>query len=165
MAQAVAMKQNGVVSFILLLSCFGPAAANNVEEGWLTRMLEANRLDREGRYSEAQGLYLAALAEAEKSGPTGSRLAQSLNNLGAHYFHSGQYADAEPLYLRALEAWKAVRPEAPRDVALTMNNLAALYRMQGRLKEAEPLYLDSLHLMGHASGAGSLDVAVGLHNV
>ena len=46
--------------------------------------------------------------EAQKSGSQG-RLAQSLNNLAAHYFHCGKYADAEPLYRNALEAWKAIR--------------------------------------------------------
>ena len=103
------MKQNRVVSFILLLTGAGWAA--------------------------------------------GAELARSLNNLGAQYFHSGRYADAEPLYRRALEAWKNARPESPRDVALTLNNLGALYRAQGRYREAEPLYLESLRLLGEASGA------------
>ena len=48
-------------------------------------MREANRLDREGYYGEAQSLYLAALRDAEKFGASDRRLAESLNNLATLY--------------------------------------------------------------------------------
>src|SRR5580704_7224879 len=129
----------------LLICCVTLAFAGQAD--WQKRMLEANRLDREGRYSEAQDLYVASLDEAEKSGATGRWLAESLNNLGAHYFLCGNYTQAEPLYRRALEAWKAGGPGLERDLAFTMNNLAALYRALARYAEAEPLYAAALPLL------------------
>src|SRR5437660_1569800 len=102
------MKQSRYFPLILLLSCASLAATD--QAGWQARMQEANRLDREGRYGEARSLYLAALGEAENSGSPYRRLGESLNNLAAHYFHCGKYADAEPLYRRALQAWKSVVP-------------------------------------------------------
>jgi len=126
----------------LLIYCASLAFAGQAD--WQKRMLEANRLDREGRYSEAHKLYIASLDEAEKSGATGRWLAESLNNLSAHYFLCGNYAQAEPLYRRALAAWKAGGKELERDLAFTMNNLAALYRALGRYAEAEPLYAAGL---------------------
>src|SRR5882672_11504438 len=123
---------------ILVFGCFANSASAAAED-WQERMREANRLDREGRYAEAQKLYLAALEEAEKSGPADPRLAESLNNLAAHYFHTGKYAQAEPVYRRAIASWKTSRGDANRDLALTMNNLAALYRAQGRYSLAAPL--------------------------
>src|SRR6185369_1103821 len=105
---------------IILLLC-GVSFAATDQAVWRERMQEANLLDREGRYSESRILYLAALDEAEKSGTADRRLAESLNNLAAHYFHCGKYAQAEPLYLRALNLWKSLGPER-RDLAVTMNN-------------------------------------------
>src|SRR5438552_1688330 len=133
------MKQNTIIPLILLLYGAGPAATG--QTAWQTRMQEANLLDREGRYGEARTVYLAALDEAEKFGSSDRRLAESLNNLAAHYFHCGKYAQAEPLYRRALDLWKGLGSAERRDLAITMNNLAALYRVQSRYSEAEPLYL------------------------
>src|SRR5450755_4012245 len=115
----------------LLMFCYATFVYAG-QPDWQARMLEANRLDSEGRYSEAENLYAAALREAQKSPGPDRRLAESLNNLAAHYFHCGKYAEAEPLYLRSLEAWKAVGAEARRDLASTMNNLAVLYRAEAR---------------------------------
>ena len=71
-------------------------------------------------------------------------MATSLNNLAALYKEQGRYADAEPLYKRALAIdEKAVGPDHP-DVATSLNNLAALYKEQGRYADAEPLYKRAL---------------------
>jgi tetratricopeptide (TPR) repeat protein len=45
-------------------------------------------------------------------GPEHPNVATSLNNLAALYKAQGRYAEAEPLYRRALEIWeKALGPE------------------------------------------------------
>jgi tetratricopeptide (TPR) repeat protein len=62
-----------------------------------------------------------------------------LNNLGDLYNDQGQYAQAEPLFERALTInEKALGPDHP-DVATSLENLAALYRVTKRDKEAETL--------------------------
>ena len=72
------------------------------------------------------------------------RCRPSLNNLADLYHTQGRYAEAEPLYQRALAIREqALGPDHP-DVALSLNNLAALYRAQGRYAEAEPLYQRAL---------------------
>ena len=56
----------------------------------------------------------------------------------------GRYADADPLYNRALaNREKALGPDHP-DVAQSVNNLADLYSAQGRYADAEPLYKRAL---------------------
>ncbi len=51
----------------------------------------------------------------------------------------GKYADAEPLYKRALAIWeKALGPEHPH-VATSLENYAALLRKTGRGNEAAKL--------------------------
>ena len=71
-------------------------------------------------------------------------LAATLNNLAERYKEEGRYADAEPLYKRALAIReKALGPDHP-DVAQSLNNLADLYSAQGRYADAEPLYKRAL---------------------
>ena len=66
-------------------------------------------------------------------------LRQSLNNLAVLYKIQGRFADAEPLYKRALAIKeKAFGPDHP-DVAISLSNLAELYRVQGRYADAAPL--------------------------
>ena len=71
-------------------------------------------------------------------------LAATLNNQAELYKEEGRYAEAEPLYKRALAIWKkALGPDHP-DFAQSLNNLAGLYLAQGRYADAEPLYKRAL---------------------
>ncbi len=64
-------------------------------------------------------------------------MATSLNNLAELYPAQGRYAEAEPLYQRALAiSEKALGPEHP-DVAQSLENYAALLRQTARANEAE----------------------------
>ncbi len=63
--------------------------------------------------------------------------ATGLNNLANLYQAQGHYAEAEPLYQRALAIReKALGPEHP-DVATSLENYAALLRETARADEAE----------------------------
>ena len=71
-------------------------------------------------------------------------LAATLNNQAERYKEEGRYADAKPLYKRALAIrQEALGPDHP-DVAQSLNNLADLYSAQGRHADAEPLYKRAL---------------------
>ena len=61
-------------------------------------------------------------------GPDHPQVALGLNNLARLYRARGKYAEAEPLYKRALAInEKALGSDHP-DLATTLNNLAELYR-------------------------------------
>ncbi len=63
-------------------------------------------------------------------------MATSLNNLARHYREQGRYAEAEPLYQRALAiVEKALGSEHP-SVATSLENYAALLWKTGRNAEA-----------------------------
>jgi len=69
-------------------------------------------------------------------GPEHPNVANLLNNLALLYDEQGKYAEAEPLYQRALKIdEKALGPEHPT-VALYAGNLAATLRKLGRDSEA-----------------------------
>jgi len=94
----------------------------------------------------------------------GGSVAKSLNNLAALYHDQGKYAEAEPLYQRAMRIdEKAFGPDHP-GLATDLNNLAELYRVQGRYAEAEPLYKRSLAIKEKSLGPEHPDVATSLEN-
>src|SRR5262245_3508127 len=70
---------------------------------WEDRLQQANVLQRDGRYSEAEGRYKVLVDEAERFASADPRRARVLNNLAALYFRQGKYLAAEPLYRRAME--------------------------------------------------------------
>ncbi len=94
---------------------------------WETYTDAGDKAYPQGNYPEAEKQWSAALKEAEEFGPEDPRLATSLNNLALLYGARGRYAEAEPLYQRALAiSEKALGPEHPH-VAASLNNLALLY--------------------------------------
>lgn len=104
---------------------------------WDTYMEAGEQAYRQGRYAEAEKALRAALNEAERFGPQDPRLAASFNNLAALYRAQGKYAEAEPLYKRALAIReKVLGPEHPA-VATSLENYAALLPKMDRQAEAE----------------------------
>ncbi len=66
-------------------------------------------------------------------------MAINLDNLAALYHDQGKYAQAEPLYKRAIAIdEKALGPEHP-NVAMSLENYAALLRKTNREAEAAKL--------------------------
>jgi tetratricopeptide (TPR) repeat protein len=122
--------------------------------------------DNQGKYSEAEPLYLDAL-EMRKRLFTGDHpdVATSLNNLAGLYYNQGKYSEAEPLYLDALEMIKRLFTGDHPYVASSLNNLASLYHNQGRYSEAEPLYLEALEMRKRLFTGDHPDVAQSLNNL
>ncbi|MFP6869130.1 MAG: tetratricopeptide repeat protein [Nitrospinota bacterium] len=100
----------------------------------------AHLFHNQGRYKEAEPLYLRSLAIREKAlGPGHPDVAQSLGNLAARYKAQGRYKEAEPFFRRALTIYeKKLRPDHP-DIATTLNDMAGFYEKMGKKKEAAAL--------------------------
>ena len=120
----------------------------------------------QGRYSEAEPLYLQALEIGRRSlSEDPADLASHLNNLAGLYRSQGRYSEAEPLFLQALEIDRRSLPEDHPGVAIDLNNLALLYRDQGRYSEAEPLYLQALKIVRRSLPEDHPDLAINLNNL
>ena len=116
----------------------GPFARGE-EPGQPCRMLE-DRDDSRGRAA----LPPRSGDPEEALGPEHPDTATSLNNLAEVLREQGRYAEAEPLYRRAITIFeKALGPEHP-DTTSSLNNLALLLKQEGRYVEAEPLYRRAL---------------------
>ncbi len=95
-----------------------------------------------------------------------SNQAAHLLNQTAYYLDDqARYAEAEPLYLRAIEIGeKTLGPEHPH-LTTYLNNLAELYRDQGKYEQAEPLYLRAIEIDEKALGKDHPGLAIDLNNL
>jgi tetratricopeptide (TPR) repeat protein len=82
-------------------------------------------------------------------------MANTLNDLALLYAVSGQWIEAEPLYLEALSIYRQLldnTPKATNDLATVLTNLATLYTQTNKWREAEPLHLESVSVSRQLSG-------------
>ena len=83
----------------------------------------------------------------------------ALNNLAELYDGQGRYAEAEPLYKRALAIReKALGPDHPRCRNSRSTTWPSCTTAQGRYAEAEPLYKRALAIREKALGPDHPDV-------
>jgi tetratricopeptide (TPR) repeat protein len=114
-------------------------AASAQKSRWDSMMADAAKAYQQADYAQAEKLLLAALQEAEKFGEQDPRFAASLNNLAELYRVQAKYAQAEPLYQRALAILeKALGPEHP-NVAAVLENYAALLHKLNQDAEADKM--------------------------
>jgi tetratricopeptide (TPR) repeat protein len=126
----------------------------------------ANLYYDQGRYSDAEPLYLRALAIREQQlGANHPATANSLNNLANLYESIGRYSDAEPLYLRALAIREQQLGANHPATANSLNNLANLYESIGRYSDTEPLLIRALAIREQQLGANHPAVANSLNNL
>jgi CHAT domain-containing protein len=120
----------------------------------------------QGRYDQAEPLYIRALAirEAVLGGDPLS-VARSLTSLAGLYKAQGLYVRAEPLYARALALREAALGGHHPSVAQALSHLASLFKAAGRHVEAEPLYVRALAIREAALGGNHPDVAISLNNL
>ncbi len=97
----IATKSVGVLAGLLCLLLW-PAHTVAQQGDWERRMRAGSAAYQQGNYAEAVKQTKAALSLAEAFGPDDPRLATTLSNLGGFYNAQGRYAEAEPLYNRAL---------------------------------------------------------------
>ena len=141
----------GLLAGLFLLQLW-PAVVSAQSQRWETHIAAGVSAYKQGRYAEAEQWLRDAVKEAEAVKPQDLRLARSLNDLGVVYYAQGKYAEAVPLYERALVIQGKILGREHPDVALTLNNLAALYHAQGKYYKAEPLYERSLAIRENSLG-------------
>lgn len=164
MRMAAAEAARILVLLLALLVAGGPAAAqapDPLSEAYEAGMRAYHAHDPEG----AARHFERALAIArERYGGGDPRLATDLNNLAEAYRLLGRFAEAEQLYLEALELDRRRAVANPSETATTLNNLALLYRAQHRFDEAEALYRQALALLEQEVGPHHPDIARLLNN-
>src|SRR2546428_8884116 len=157
--------KTAVVLMGKLFLCLWALVACAQELHWDKSMAAAGKARQEGRYSEAERLFIDAIKEVEGFGPGDPRLPASLNSLAELYRTRSKYAEAEALYKRALAIReKTLGPDHPEG-ATSLNNLAVLYHDERKNAEAEALYKRAPAIRGKTWGPDHPDVASRLNNL
>jgi tetratricopeptide (TPR) repeat protein len=94
-----------------------------------------------------------------------SEATRLLNETGYYLHERARYAEAEPLYRRALAIDESSYGPCHPEVAIGLNNLAVLLKVTDRLGEAEPLYRRVLLIDEKALGPDHPDMADDLSNL
>lgn len=95
----------------------------------------------QGRFSEAESLYVLSLTLYRGQSSPSLGLILLLNSLGALYYDTGRFSEAEAAYLEAQALQAELLPLSHPTRWGVLNNLAALYMEQGRLEAADSLLL------------------------
>ena len=120
----------------------------------------ADVIRKQGRLREGAAACQAALERAEASLPhTDLLVAEALNALGVIYKFAGRFAEAEPLYRRALTIVAANGLDGGEHLATLLHNLGGLAHSRGDFAAGEPLARRSVELRERALGAGHPTVA------
>jgi CHAT domain-containing protein/Flp pilus assembly protein TadD len=77
----------------------------------------------------------------------------------------GRYADAQPLFTRALAISETASGPSHPNTAMILNNLAILYESMGRYADAQPLFARALAISETASGPNHPSTAMFLNNL
>jgi tetratricopeptide (TPR) repeat protein len=88
-----------------------------------------------------------------------------MNNLGALYSLQRRYAEAEPLFIKVLEARKRLLGMDHQYTLNTMTNVAQLYDREGKLAEAERAYVEVLALRQKVMGRDHADARLVMGNL
>jgi tetratricopeptide (TPR) repeat protein len=125
-------------------------AAKLQPSNWRYAQKAGSLADDMGDYPAAGALNEATLTlTTSEFGPDSKETATALNNLALSYSHLARYAEAEPLFRRAIEIdEKALGKEH----GATYNNLAVLLQVEGKYAEAEPLFRRAIEIDERALG-------------
>src|SRR5262245_17169560 len=126
---------------ILLAACAGLACATRGEQA--SAALDAYR---EGRYGDAELIWLEALSEAEAAGEDDPRLPQSLRMLANLYIHTGRFEEARPLLDRWLTHSEQHGKVSGADFASGLEAIAGVHLVSGELDEAIEFYQRALEV-------------------
>jgi tetratricopeptide (TPR) repeat protein len=118
-----------------------------------TATMYALLLHYQGKFDEAQSLYLDAIDRSRRTlGADHPDTLRLMFNLASLLAERGKYADAEKMFRQVLDGRRRVLGDDHPDTAATLNHLAGSVANQGRLAEAEPLYRDALAKKRRALG-------------
>jgi len=128
--------------------------------------LEADEAVKQGQLPEAEQKMRTALSLRQASlGGQAPELAVSQYRLARLLAQLHQDAEAEALYLAAIDIWEQAGPDFRRELAIGLNHLGALYIGQGQLQEAEPLYRRGWDVLSQIPDADPLDLARAHNNM
>ncbi len=134
-------------------------------ETWESGMAAGRQAMQQKNFVEAERIFTATLVQAESFGRKDPRVALTLTGLAQAHQAQKDYAQAEPLYLRALKIMQEVKGREDPSVAAILNNLGVLNRLHGQYPDAEPQLERALAIKEKVYGPEHPEVALTLNNL
>jgi tetratricopeptide (TPR) repeat protein len=121
-------------------------------------------------FDEAEELFLSALTIREKlHGPDDEErlmdLADLLHDLASVYWSEQRWADAEPLYRRALDIWEKNPATPPQVIGSVLDFLGQIRTKLGDFEPAESLLLRALAIRDKSLGRDHKETGTSLNNL
>src|SRR5512141_2096381 len=130
------MKWGLLVVALLLAPAVGPSQGQT----WDEQMKEADRLRTREATHQAEALYRAALADAEKSGDS-VRMARALDGMAGTFQDQGRYRDGLATSYRSLQVLAGLRePAHPATLAPAYYNIGGCLWHLGSYRESEKAF-------------------------
>jgi len=132
---------------------------------WENDKAEGKTAVEQGHYLKAENVLHSAIEQADQVGSLNPRLADSLNELAMLYATQHKYAQAEPLFQRALGVSVAALGSDHPDVGIILKNIGILKASQRQYAEADLLLNRSLSVTNRVLGHEHPFVAVTMRTI
>lgn len=119
----------------------------------------------QGKYADAERLFLAAVQEIQPSPAQDLRLPSTLSNLGLAYLLQSKLADAEKTLRHAIDLAEAAKGRNEPLIALSEDNLVQVYLREGAMEKAISSCKHALEVREANLGSENADVATNLTNL
>jgi tetratricopeptide (TPR) repeat protein len=125
---------------------------------WEEYKNSAEKAQRDGKYSFAEHVWLAALDEAEDWGEYDKRRGFTLEKLCECLWYQGKFPDAVPYCEKLIIFHRKTLGDTHIDTAGMIANLAMLYHAQSLYKESEPFYKQAIAIKEQHLGTSHPEV-------
>jgi tetratricopeptide (TPR) repeat protein len=120
---------------------------------WEEYKNSAEKAQRDGKYSFAEHVWLAALDEVEDTPDNDKRRGFTLEKLCECLWYQGKFPDAVPFCEKLVMFHRKTLGDTHVDTAGMIANLAMLYHAQSLYRESEPFYKQAISIKEHHLGA------------
>lgn len=136
------------------------------ESEWAPFLLEAQRLERDGAFADAEQQFEAVLEiKRERSGNESVPVASACRDLGRVLALQRRFDKAEEHYSLAVRLCSKLLGESHPNTACALTDLAAVLREQGKFEQAEEYATRAVASLRAGVGADDVSTATALYNL
>eukprot|EP01138_Halocafeteria_seosinensis_P013163 gb/GECG01013444.1/.p1 GENE.gb/GECG01013444.1/~~gb/GECG01013444.1/.p1 ORF type:complete len:610 (+),score=106.08 gb/GECG01013444.1/:1-1830(+) len=136
------------------------------EHEWMPFYREAQSLERNGRYADAEQQYQVVYdVRAEHHGQNSILVASVCRDLGRVLALQEKFDQAEVQYLKAVKLCSELQGEGHPNTACALTDLAAVLREQDKLADAEKYASRAVDSLREGVGAKDVSTATALYNL
>jgi tetratricopeptide (TPR) repeat protein len=136
------------------------------EHEWLPFLTEAQKLEKEGAYNDAEQQYVAVLeAKRDRCGGESVAVATACRDLGRILALQRRFDKSEEYYATSVRLCSSLLGEDHPNTACALTDLAAVLREQAKFEDAEVYARRAVSSLRAGVGANDVSTATALYNL